>query len=230
MVAVSLPVDRSRSRNPWLELPAGSEYVLREDKGAIEAFNARASVWHQIHWEIVPEPYLGDPNAPVVLLNLNPGFVESDQVVHTDNVFNGAAIENLEHRRAVFPLYLLDPSLPESPGRSWWTKKLRALIAATDLEAVANRVFVVEIHGYHSKRFSPRLKVPSQQYSRELLISALNRRAELVVMRGVRHWLDLVPELSRVPALKVVRNVQNPTISPKNVSTFQRMVDAIRYS
>ncbi len=31
---------------------------------------------HQIHLKILPEPYTGDPEANIILLNLNPGFYE----------------------------------------------------------------------------------------------------------------------------------------------------------
>lgn len=105
--------------------------------------------------------------------------------------------------------------------------KLRTLIAATSLEAVAARVFVAEIHGYHSMRFSPKLRLPSQEYTRSLVVDALNRGAEIVVMRGLRHWLALVPELREVAELTVVRNVRNPTISPGNVATFDAVVAAV---
>ncbi|MGZ5441498.1 MAG: hypothetical protein ACXW5U_07420 [Thermoanaerobaculia bacterium] len=106
-------------------------------------------------------------------------------------------------------------------------KKLRALIAATSLEAVAREVFVVEIYGYHSRRFSARLNVPSQEYTRSLVLAALTRAAGLVVMRGLRRRLALVPELRDVGALTVVRNARNPTISPGNLPNFDRIVEVV---
>jgi hypothetical protein len=171
---------RDDPANPWTDLPGRPPYVLECDRTSIERFNTIASDQHRIRLEIVPEPFLGEPSAPVVLLNLNTGFVESDKVVHLGSVFNEAARANLEHRHEACPFYLLDPALPSSPGRGWWMKKLRALIAARSLETVATRVFVVEIHGYHSKQFSRKLRLASQDYSRALVIRALKR--------GLRSW------------------------------------------
>lgn len=195
----------------------------------IAAFNSTVAPHHVIHLEIVPEPYLGDPNAPVVLLNLNPRYVDDDRNVHLDCHFNNAARANLLHMRSTWPLYLLDPSLPDNPGRKWWQRKLSALIAALGSdEAVAPSIFVAELHGYHSKRFHRRLRISSQQYTFALVRAALERQAHIVVMRGRRSWLHLLPELTEAPLI-TLRNPQNPTISPGNCpEQFDAIVRAIR--
>ena len=48
--------------------------MLREDADEIERFNAKARYDHAFHLDLIPEPFIGNPAAPVVLLNLNPGF------------------------------------------------------------------------------------------------------------------------------------------------------------
>ena len=214
--------------NPWNALPASAPFVLPSDAREIQQFNARAAFEHLIHLEIVPEPFLGNPSAPVVLLNLNPGFVDTDRTVHLDPVFNAAAIANLEHRHPSYPFYLLDPAFP-SPGQDWWKRKLRVLIDNAGLRSVANNVFVVEIHGYHSRRFAPTLRLPSQAYTRRLVLDAIARNAKLIVMRGRRPWESLVPELSAARSLAFVRNVQNPTISPGNLpNDFTDILSAVK--
>jgi hypothetical protein len=60
-----------------------------------------------------------------------------------------------------------------------------------------------------------------------LVREGLRHGAEVVVMRGLRHWLRPVPELRSAGSLTVVRNVWNPTILPGNVTTFDRVVAAI---
>ena len=59
--------------NPWGQLPEQAPYVLPADATAVESFNRRARDNHILHTEKLPEPYLGDPTAPIVLLNLNGG-------------------------------------------------------------------------------------------------------------------------------------------------------------
>lgn len=214
--------------NPWTELPSTSPFVLPGDAESIRRFNVRASHEHTVHLEIVPEPFLGEPLAPVVLLNLNPGFVESGRVVHHDPVFNAAAVANLRHSHPGYPFYLLDPSLP-SPGQDWWNRKLRVLIEKAGLHSVASKVFVVEIHGYHSRKFSSALALPSQRYSRQLVLDAIARGATMVVMRGRRPWESLVPELRSLDSMVFVRNFQNPTISPGNCpEAFAQVLAAVR--
>lgn len=62
--------------NPWKHLPGQPPYVLPADAPAISSFNQGVSDEHQIRLELLPEPYLGDPDAPIILLSLNPGFSE----------------------------------------------------------------------------------------------------------------------------------------------------------
>jgi hypothetical protein len=213
--------------NPWVTLPAQSPLVLPLDLEAVDRFNAAARPQHLLHLDIVPEPFLGNPNGPVVLLGLNPGFTQGDDAVHLDPRFNAAARANLEHRHPNWPFYLLDPSLP-SPGQRWWKQRLRALIEVVGLSAVASHVFVAEIHGYHSSRYSHRLRVPSQDYTRSLILGALHRDAQIVILRGRRYWFAMIPELMSSQRVALVRNVQNPVISPANCGdTFGVIVSAI---
>lgn len=62
--------------NPWRKLPEAAPFVLVCDQQRICDFNAIAKKEHKIHVEVLPEPYTGNPEAPVLLLNLNPGFYE----------------------------------------------------------------------------------------------------------------------------------------------------------
>jgi hypothetical protein len=214
--------------NPWLRLPEMAPYVLPEDDEPIASFNSRRRPEHAIHLEIVPEPYLGDPCAPVVLLNLNPGFVDDDRTVHLDTAFNAAARANLLHAHREWPLYLLDRSLPNSPGQDWWRRKLSALVNAVGSEQlVAANLFVAELHGYHSRRFHHGLAIPSQQYTFSLVKEAIQRGAYFVVMRGLKQWRNRLPELSTA-SLTQLRNPQNPVISPGNCPEhFDALVRAI---
>ena len=61
-------------QNLWLDLPETKDFVLPCDKESIRNINDQAESKHQIHLELLPEPYLGNPQANIVLLNGNPGF------------------------------------------------------------------------------------------------------------------------------------------------------------
>ena len=74
--------------NPWTHLPDSPPFVLEEDCEAVEHFNVKPDARTQIHTEILPEPFLGRPDAPVVVLSLNPGFHEYDLYWHRNNRFS----------------------------------------------------------------------------------------------------------------------------------------------
>ncbi len=220
--------------NPWLHLPAQPPYVLAEDAEEISRFNGRAvrqasgADRTEVHLDVLPEPFLGDPAAPVVLLALNPGFAEADRRWHADPAFIALCRANLEHRPSPYPFYLLNPTL-SAPGTRWWLRRLSPLLAVVPREVVARRVLCVEYFGYHSVGFAhSRLRVPSQQYSFMLVRQALRRGAVVVLTRGERLWRAAVPELAAYPHLYRLHSVQNTIISRGNCPAgFDAIVQAL---
>src|SRR5258708_35169148 len=157
---------RSYMQTPWTNLPQTIPFVLRGDKQGIDNYNLNAKPEHKIHVEILPEPYTGSPDSPVILLNLNPGFYERNvQFLLGDDYFFKASRANLVHSKQEYPFYLLDPRNVESPGYYWWSRKLRLLIDLYGLKKVANMVSVIEYFPYHSANFGGNIAVPSQAYS-----------------------------------------------------------------
>lgn len=201
--------------NPWLALPETAPYVLPEDHRQIAAFNRTADEATLVRLNMMPEPFLGNPHAPVVLLGLNPGFSPNAQ--RNENAeFLALSRGNLHHAGGEYPFYLLTPRL-EVPGRLWWEGKLAHLIRAKGLRAVAQGVQCVEYFPYHSTRFAHRkLSVPSQQYSFALVRSAVARGAVIVIMRSEKLWRAALPELEHYRRCYALQNPQNVVVSPNN--------------
>jgi hypothetical protein len=220
----------NRAKNPWRHLPKRAPYLLKIDEKEILEFNKSASKNKKIRLQILPEPFLGDPSAPVVILNLNPGYKQANIRQHKNKQFQRLSRRNLRHLPAQFPFYLLDPSIDRT---KYWEQKLARLIDAVADEGqrlVAHGVFCVEYFPYHSRKFGARkVTVPSQQYSFALVRNAMAHRAVIIVMRGRKKWFAEIPKLSRYRNLYMVRSVQNPTISPRNCPKgFKRAVKALR--
>ena len=96
-------------QNPWVTLPATPPYVFPDDAEAIGRFNKTADDSYRYHLDILPEPFLGRPDAPVVLLNLNPGYSgDEERFHHLDDYFRETALANLAHREQEYPFYFLD--------------------------------------------------------------------------------------------------------------------------
>jgi hypothetical protein len=202
--------------NPWTELPFEAPFVLPYDQAAVERFNISAGPEFQLRLNVLPEPFLGNPKAPVVLLGLNPGYAESDIPIHTSPSFASANRRNLCHTPSDYPFYLLHPDLV-SPGQIWWQKHLKQVIQAAGVQRVANSIFVIEYLGYHSIRFKHHeIYLPSQLYSRELVREAIRRNALIVLQRGVQLWKACVPELATYSRAFFLNSYQNPTVSPRN--------------
>lgn len=215
--------------NPWISLPTSAPFVLPGDADPIQAFNARARENYRIHVEVIPEPFLGLPDAPVVLLNLNPGFNDEDLAWHEEPEFKAQSLANLTHRASPYPFYLLNPDL-EAPGVRWWTRRLGKLIEAVGVEQVARSVLCVELFPYHSRRFEhAKLRLASQEYGFDLVRNALGRGAVVVVMRGWKFWKEAVPELEQYRRRFALRSVQNVSITPGNCPEgFDQIVAAMR--
>jgi len=204
----------AESENPWVQLPNRPPFVVPHDAQVIEQFNSTADDEFKVHLDIFPEPYLGNPDAPVVLLGLNPGFKETDIEQHGDARFAALSRANLLHASADYPFYLLDPTINRT---KWWDRKLRCLIEQFGSSMVSRLVLCVELFPYHSRKFHlARLRVPSQQYSFSLVRRAIGRGAVILQLRGHEHWLDHVPELETYPQVYTANSVQNPAISPRN--------------
>jgi hypothetical protein len=201
--------------NPWTALPTSAPYVLPQDAPIIDRFNLSSADANRYHLEILPEPFLGRPDANVVLLSLNPGYSpEEERFHHLDSYFRNAALTNLRHRQQRYPFYFLDPA-QESPGHRWWRLRLGALIARYGAEVVASQVLCLEYFPYHSARFDTSTpRIPSQEYNFELLRRALDRGATVVAMRALRNWQKAVPELAdRTFSLNSAQAVY---VSPRN--------------
>ena len=222
---------QTRVANPWHSLPSREPFVLAGDRLQIEAFNRTAKREHQVDLTLRPEPFLGNPEAPVLLLGLNPGWSREDRAWHRRRDFSELCCRNLAHSTSSYPFYLLNPQL-DAPGSHWWRRRLRSVIEIVGLECTARSLMCVEYFPYHTNSFSSRTPlVDSQHYGFALVRRAMTRRAEILLMRSTRRWLEAVPELDSYKHRHELRSVQNVSISPRNCPKgFMRLVSALRAS
>ena len=206
--------------NPWVDLPRRyPPFVLPQEYRLIRAFNDEVrTADHHIRTELLPEPYLGCPDAPVVLLGLNPGFSEHDAPFYAVPHVRAVWEKNLLHESMEFPFYLLNPGLPQGVGGPrWWRKKLNQPLKIAGDRLTASSFFCIEYFPYHSRRYRPLgTTLPSQEYSFWLLRRAMKRNALVIVTRSRKIWEEAVPELRRYPKAFALRSPQNVAISPRN--------------
>ncbi len=105
-----------------------------------------------IKYDRIPEPFAGNPEAPIYLLNLNPGTDPYEGIKDNEELMcirerlnrhilwnlvlysDGAGHQSLSHLNSElkkfkeYPFYPLDPDYKYLPGFAWWYDKLENVI------------------------------------------------------------------------------------------------------
>lgn len=223
-LSFSIPITHISMQNPWSELPHAPPYVLPSDQAWIDSHNAerrkhKDAERYVVGGEAFAEPFLGSPEAPVILLSGNPGKFPkledaSKQFYTGGHPMLTAARRNLLHESLPYPFWTLDPAFHEYPGYAWWYKRVKRLLESPgiDQQTLAQRLLCVEYFPYHTQNMTRFDGLPSQAYSFHLADNAIRRNAVILVMRCRALWERAVPSL--VGYLRtVVLNYLNPRIS-----------------
>ena len=160
------------SVNPWLELPSRGSFTLPADEPYVDAFNAaldQSNTKHRIIKEWPPGPFAGCFDAPVVVLLANPGWSETGLA---EQCAPGALKPILEAITTPggTPVWPLTECFADTEPGKWWRARTRDLaVEVGGFGALACRLLMVELHGYHSREWlTPRIAFPSQRYGFEL--------------------------------------------------------------
>ena len=94
--------------------------------------------------------------------------------------------------------------------------------------------FNLELYGYHSNKtihsvLSKRNRLPSVNYSIELVVQAMANKKLIIIPRAVNTWFKIIPDLDNYEKCHFAATnreieIKKNTISPK---AYQEMVDLI---
>lgn len=215
--------------NPWRLLPDKPPFVLPDDEKAVRDFNKRAPEDFKLRIdELIPEPFVGNPEAPIVLLGNNPGYRADRVQMKQESAFVARMRDNLLHKKTDYP-FVFFASDVDKLHRRWWDRKFKALLhLGRDL--IGRSILAVEHFPYPSRRYrAGRLSLPSgaREYSYALVKRAMERNALIVVMRGRRRWFRDVQGLETYGGLCLLDNPQTGSVSSGNCQRFQDIVRAI---
>lgn len=234
------------NRSPWNRLPDHSPYVLPDDLAKVEAFNDK--VRHNkperlLILNIIPVPFVGRPDAPVVLLGNIAGAGEERPKDYLENPsFAKRMRKNLVHGNSDFQFLPLDPSPDTFPGhKEFWSRQLRHLLeefgGGKQAECVLSRsLLAVEYFPYRSSnnRYAHNgLDLWSQLYSRKLVFDAMKNDAVIVIRYGKAHWFRDVRGLENYPHTLTLRGNQQTHISPTGFDDkdgYQKVVEKLKAS
>lgn len=213
-----------RRTNPWKEVAdqyvgngflynEKEEYVCKDDKEMIDTFNSTARQEHQYCLKVPAYPWYGNPlEAKVIVLSLNPGYVERESVIGKilmrlpAGLVEGYAI----HLRSMLT-FDCHSFLPDEDGKpdvtyrdlanlhqSWyWIDRLKKAFVNKEtglsIDNVLDRFAVIEYLGYSSQKYKPFKAgdlLPSQSYTKQLIQYILhnNRDTIFIVPRIVQTW------------------------------------------
>jgi len=222
--------------NPWAEIEIGvPPYYHSADRLLLERHNRRVDEKHRLPLDVYPEPYIGDPKAPVLLLNLNPGYDASSPKFHAVRAVAELCVRNLRHEWESYPFYPLNPVYLQNGGSLWWSLSLRAWTEEFGIERVSRGFFVIEYFPYASPRYRALGEaLPSQRYAFALARAKVRAGCVVIIMRQAENWIRTVPEL-RAGAF-TVNNPQSKSLSPSgpgragnlSASAVKRVREALR--
>ena len=234
-------------KNPWLNISL-SDTVANCDKSVINSLTT--AVKSKIVLDTLPEPYHGDPEAKVYLLNGNPGHSEKDLTfVGCGNAIQAASVlpngknafsniyekeicEELWHVNKEF-IWLRDPetvvnAIDESHlGYKWWKDRVRKLKKACGCE-ISEKVFCIECFPYHTKH-KMAFDLPSGKYVDDFIYSAMEEEKVIVLMRSRREWFARIKGLENYSNLILLNSCQNVSLSPGNMtkSDWEKLVKSL---
>jgi hypothetical protein len=218
------------SDNPWMSLPHSPPFVLHEDEEAVRQFNAQAAEDHRIRTdELLPEPFVGDPAAPVLLLSNNPGYGKR-AALRQQPEFMARMRDGICLKVSTYPFVYLHPDLREAGH--WWRQKLKCLFQRFGEEVVSRSVCNVVYFPYPSKRYAHGdCELWSQRYSFGLVRASVERGAVIVLMRKgqLGRWQEKISEVEGYRNLIILHNPRMPAVSPRNCDPgdYDKVVRAI---
>jgi hypothetical protein len=213
--------------NPWTSLPKTGNLVLPNHLAVINTRRWINDPDYQYHFNLIPEPFIGNPEALVVALNLNPGYDPKDITFHRMPQIRKVMLDNLDHKYNYN--YYLDPILNGSPGSDWWCKRLKTLIKDTSLSRVSDGLFIIENIPYHSIKYKS-ITLSSQSYNDYLIAKAISRDALIIIMRGKSEWFNRNTSLINYQHTGNVLIMKNPRcayFTPKNLPGYEKVIKAL---
>lgn len=233
--------------NPWADnigswLKESKRFLLEEDQKVLDSKN----LTENFELKLLPEPYIGNREAPIYLLNLNPSvddlmcLPDPEEIkplqarLKSHMICNYLFYENKNewikcNEYLKFKFYHLDPEYKYFQGFWWWYRKLKKLLEVLQkdnklydsFKIAANSLFNVEYMPYHSKKYiNIWCRLPSQEFNFGLVETALKENKIIIIMKGKEQWTQAIPGLESHDEVYTLNSPQNSVISEKNLSAI----------
>jgi len=219
-------------RNPWLNFQISESMIHELDRDSVDNHNSKVESKYRFLAHLAPEPWIGNPEAEVLVLLANPGATAGDlsgKLQKNRDLINSLSIRNLKGELTEYPHFFFDPQLLGTDGYIWYTKRFKHLIEATSQGNVAKKIMSCELVPYHSFSWKKPKDMPAtQKYTFNLVKQAIERGAVILIGRGKKDWFENVPSLKKYSKYFQPASPQCAYVSPKNYGkNFNKIVEAI---
>ena len=213
--------------NPWLSLSFSDPIIAPCDQKVIQTL--AQSDRDNLYLDLFPEPFIGDPDADVYLLNGNPGFSDLDSCFSCSSALSSIMKGIYSHKIKDFlwndpnnPIKATCPITKRTiiaQGQVYWQKRLKELSKAVNSYHL--KLFNLEFYPYHSKTFLPFMQkpLPSFDYTRDLVNDAISKGKMIIILRHKDEWENAIPGLNKYRTYSLTnprssyltkRNLENP--------------------
>ncbi len=254
----------NKVENPWTGMN-GPNYYTENDKKIIEAFNEKTEEAfkefckkgnpHFIDIDLLPEPYMGNPKANIILLYSNPGISSSktEKNEHKVEKFKSFLIKNLTHEPVEYPYYYLNPDFEETAGGVWIMDRIREIfeILLDEIKdkrkvqlLLSNNFFTLQLHPFHSREFQPiNNSFSMDAYTIQLFMDAIERvekeEALMICTRSYVEWNKVYQKkegtkknLEDIPNFIRTKNARSPYLTLGNLgeANFNKLIAKLKKS
>ena len=212
--------------NPWRKLCKEGPYILEEDRDTVSYYNEKAKGNYKIIEDVMPVPFVGSVlDSEIVILMSNPKYNDTTRELE-NNEYKEKLIKIFNHECVEYPFFCLDPDI--QVGKDYWISKLKGLLFFyKNSTHTSNKASNIILPPYTTREFKPLKDLPSQKYSAYLVKKAIERKAFIIVARGKRYWLQLVPELNNYNYF-TLNSWRSPSISIKNCPDLFEKLNPIK--
>lgn len=210
-------------RNPWINYLSqnGQDTFHDLDRDNAKAFNLamKGKKNFILADDLDPFPYLGNPKASVLVLLANPGKSIKKPTSGPSPAQLLLSQNNLIHKPGVFAQRLNSPEMPELESK-YFKSRTRRIVEDTSIETVANNLFIVNFHAYHSHSwYAIPFTFYTQRYTFWLVTKAIERGAIILMSRNTIGWLTAIPRLATYSKKFVFESPRSVHISRGNLGS-----------
>lgn len=202
-------------KNPWEKIKDKC-YVLENEK------KAAPNEQYQFHTDLPPQPFQGNPEAPIWILMLNPCYSKDDKEYYEKETERKEAMLNqlsfTPPKEENHWHYVLDNS-ENNFSRKWFEDHFFNKGLGITADNVDNKIFILQAVGYASEKFNGNLNkmvesFPHMKFAQKLARWGLNHGKIIVIARCKDYWLNVLE------AEKHPKNFNNIYFfsSPQNIS------------